>query len=255
MIDTHTHLYFPDFGEELPSIMDNCKKIGVDHLILPNVDEQSIEPMKLLHSLYPEVTSMAMGLHPSEVDENWKNVFKLMEKELSSNKYKGIGEVGIDLYWDQSKLDLQKEAFEFQLNLAVETHLPVIIHSRSAFEETMNIIEKVQPDVPLIFHSFTGGVDDIKRIREGANPYFGINGVITFKNAQPLRDALPLMGTDKILLETDSPFLSPVPHRGKRNESSYLPYIRDKIAEVLNLDPQKIEKITDQNARTVFSIR
>lgn len=254
MIDSHTHIYFPEFQDGISEIMARCADSGVSHFILPNVDEESISYMKNLHALYPETTSMAMGLHPTEVKENWESVLERVTDELENGKYVAVGEVGIDLYWDQSLIDLQKKAFERQLRIAEKFKLPVIIHSRSAFEETLEVIDKVKPSVALIFHSFTGNRDDVKRIREICNPYFGINGVVTYKNAPELRDALPHIGLDKIILETDSPYLTPVPHRGKRNNSSYLCHIRDKVAESLSVSPEITEEITDRNCKEIFGI-
>lgn len=254
MIDTHTHLYFPEYGEEIHEVMKRCKDNGVSHFILPNVDEESIPQVKNFHQQYPETTSMAMGLHPTEVKEGWESVVDLMEKELETSQYKAVGEIGIDLYWDTSTLEIQKQAFERQLMIAEKLRLPVIIHSRSAFEETMEVIEKVKPTVPLIFHSFTGNKENVARIRQSCDPFFGINGVVTYKNAPELREAIPEIGLEKLLLETDAPFLSPVPHRGKRNDSSYIVHVRDKIAEVLGKDPVEVEEITDRNARQIFGI-
>lgn len=254
MIDTHTHLYFPEYGDEIPEIVKRATKTGITHFILPNVDEESLPQMKDFHHRYPEITSMAIGLHPTEVKDDWERVVDLVEKELKNGSYVAVGEVGMDLYWDKTFLDSQKQAFERQLQLAQEHKVPVIIHCRDAFEETMEIIEKVKPSVPLIFHSFTGNQETVKRIREGCDPYFGINGVVTYKNASSLRDALPLIGIEKILLETDSPYLTPVPHRGKRNESTYIVHVRDKVAETLMLSPEEVEKITDKNARLIFGI-
>lgn len=254
MIDTHTHLYFPEYGEEIKGIMQNCLDSGVSHFILPNVDEESMIQVKDFHSLYPEITTMAMGLHPTEVKEDWERVVDLMEKELSVGEYKAVGEIGMDLYWDQSMEAQQKQAFERQLLIAEKFRLPVIIHCRNAFEETMEVIEKVKPTVPLVFHSFTGNKDNVNRIRRGCQPYFGINGVVTYKNAQELRDALPEIGIERIVLETDAPFLTPMPHRGKRNDSSYLGHIRDKIAEVLDIPVDKVESITDKNAKAIFAL-
>lgn len=210
--------------------------------------------MKALHSKYPATTSMAMGLHPTEVKEDWEAIMTEIEKELESGKFVAIGEVGMDLYWDQTFANQQKQAFRHQLSLAEKYKLPVIIHCRNALTETLEAINEVNPTVTLIFHSFTGNKEDVRTIREVCDPFFGINGVITYKNAQELREALPEIGIEKILLETDSPYLSPVPNRGKRNDSNNLKYIKDKIAEVLNIEPLKVEEITDLNAKTVFAL-
>lgn len=252
MIDTHTHLYFPEYGEEIANVMAKCEEAGVSHMVLPNVDLESLPQMKNFQSLYPKNTSMAIGLHPTEVKENWKDFMKVMEEELAHGNYVAVGEIGIDLHWDKTTLSMQKEAFKAQLKLAEKYNLTVIIHSRDATEETMEVIEKVKPEVPLVFHSFTGEIKDVERIRKSCDPFFGINGVVTYKNAPALRDALPIIGLNRIVLETDAPFLSPAPHRGKRNDSSFLGYIRDKIAEVLREDPSTVEAVTDKNARDLF---
>lgn len=254
MIDTHTHLYFPEFGESIDQIMNQALNSGVKHFILPNVDLESIEQVKDLHKSYPQITSMAMGLHPTEVKEDWQEVIKIINNELKTNNYIAVGEVGMDLYWDSTFKQEQIEAFELQLKMAEELNLPVIIHSRSATDETVECIDEIKPTVPLIFHSFTGGVDDVKKIREVCDPYFGINGVVTYKNAQDLREAVREISLEKIVLETDAPFLTPVPHRGKRNDSSYLCHIRDKISELLSVSSEKVDLITDKNARAIFGL-
>ena len=254
MIDTHTHLYFPEFGESIDQIMNQALNSGVKHFILPNVDVESIEQVKNLHKSYPQITSMAMGLHPTEVKEDWQEVIKIINNELKTNNYIAVGEVGMDLYWDSTFKQEQIEAFELQLKMAEELNLPVIIHSRSATDETVECIDEIKPTVPLIFHSFTGGVDDVKKIREVCDPYFGINGVVTYKNAQDLREAVREISLEKIVLETDAPFLTPVPHRGKRNDSSYLCHIRDKISEILSVSSEKVDLITDKNACAIFGL-
>ena len=254
MIDTHTHLYFPEYGSDIENLVAKSLDSGVSHFILPNVDEESIPQINDFHDKYPDITSMAIGLHPTEVKYDWQTVVDRIEKELGTGKYKAVGEIGMDLYWDKEFIELQKEAFERQLTLADKHHLPVIIHSRDALEETMEIIEKVKPSVTLIFHSFTGKKEDVARIRKSCDPYFGINGVVTYKNAPDLREAIPLIGLDRVMLETDAPFLTPVPHRGKRNDSSYLCYIRDKIAEILNIASEEVEKVTDKNAIDIFQL-
>lgn len=254
MIDTHTHLYFPDYGNEISDIVKKSLEQGVSHFILPNVDMESVARMKTFKSCFPNVSSMAIGLHPTEVKDDWQEVLNFIKEEASGREYIAIGETGIDLYWDDTNLENQKEAFLQQLLLAEKYQLPVIIHSRNAFPETLEVIKEVKPSVPLVFHSFTGTKDNVKEIREICDPYFGINGVVTYKNAPGLREALSEIGINKIILETDAPFLTPVPHRGKRNDSSYLSYIRDKVAETLSLSPSEVERITDKTARDLFKL-
>lgn len=253
MTDTHTHIYFPEF-EDKDALVKRATEAGVAHFVLPNVDEESIPFMQEFHERYPDITTMTIGLHPTEVKEDRKRALKTMERELATGKYKGIGEVGIDLYWDKTFQKEQEEAFDWQLRLAEETGLPVIIHSRDAYPETVRAIEKVNPGVNLIFHSFTGQPEDVELIRKVCDPYFGINGVVTYKNAATLRDSLHLIGIDRILLETDSPYLTPVPHRGKRNESAYVVHVMEKVAETLGMPAEEVERITDDSARRVFKI-
>lgn len=252
MTDTHTHPYLPEFENGGADMVERALAAGVDHMVFPNVDVATMEPMMELHRRFPQHTSVALGLHPTEVHAGWESIVDGMEAELRKGGFVAVGEVGIDLYWDASERQLQIEAFERQLRIADALRLPVIIHCREALEETLTAIGKVKPSVTLIFHSFTGSPEDVGRIREVCDPMFGINGVVTFKNAALLREAIPAIGIDKILLETDSPYLAPVPHRGKRNESAYVTAVCAKVAETLSLPPADVERITDLNARRVF---
>ena len=254
MTDTHTHLYYTAYGEGYEEAIERAVASGVSRMILPGIDLPSIEAMNECHRKYPDATLLALGLHPTDVKENWGEIINEMEAHLNSGKYVAVGEVGIDLHWDPSTLPLQKEAFARQLKIADRLGLPVIIHSRDALEETLEVILRVNPAVPLIFHSFTGSFVDVKRIREVCDAYFGINGVVTYKSAGNLREALPEIGLSRILLETDSPYLSPVPHRGEKNESAYLINIRDKVAEVLGVRHSVVEVETDNNARKLFKL-
>lgn len=254
MIDTHTHLYFPDYKDESPDVIERGLASGVSHFILPNVNEESLLEVKKLHAKYPDATYMAIGLHPTDINDDNEEFLEEIDLELSKGGFVAIGETGIDLHWETNNLNQQKVVFRKQLELAEKYRLPVIIHSRDAREETLEVLREVKLTVPLVFHSFTGTPEDVKRIREEFDPWFGINGVVTYKNAPELREALKEIGLDRIVLETDAPFLTPVPHRGERNESAYLVHVRDKIAEVLEKDPKEIETITDVNARKIFGI-
>lgn len=254
MTDTHTHPYLEEFEDGGEEAVNRAIHSGVGHMVFPNVNAATIEPMMALHRRFPENTSVAMGLHPTEVDEHWEQVVDSMESLLSEGQYAAVGEVGLDLYWDASRRDDQIAAFARQLDMAQKIGLPVIIHCREALDETLEVIEKVKPTVPLIFHSFTGSEDDVRKIRKVCDPMFGINGVVTFKNAAQLRDALSEIGIGRILLETDAPYLAPVPHRGRRNEPAYLTDICRKVAETLEMGEDEVEKITDQNAKLIFKI-
>lgn len=254
MTDTHTHPYLTEFEDGGLDVVKRALESGVKHLIFPNVDLDSIAPMLKLHRAFPQATSVAMGLHPTEVGKDWSEIVDKMEGLLDGGDYVAIGEVGIDLYWDKTYRNQQIDAFRRQVGLAERHRLPVIIHCREGLEEVLEVIEAIRPTVPLIFHSFTGSEADVMRIREICDPMFGINGVVTYKSAGSLREALPEIGIERILLETDAPYLSPVPHRGKRNEPSYLSAVCQKIAEEMGLSPEEVERATDKNARRVFGI-
>lgn len=253
MTDTHTHLYmadaYPDGGKEA---VENAVKAGVTAMVFPCVTLESLEGMRFLHERFPENTRLAIGLHPTEVGDDAEEQLQLMEAMLPGD-FAAVGEVGIDLYHDASRREQQKKVFARQIKWAQKYDLPVIIHCRDGLDDTLEVLSSVEGKHPiLIFHSFTGGIEDVKRIREVCDPWFGINGVVTFKNAPLLREALPEIGIERILLETDAPWLSPAPMRGQRNESSRIPYIRDKVAEVLDISPQEAERITDESAHKIF---
>lgn len=253
MTDTHTHLYmadaYPDGGKEA---VENAVKAGVTALVFPCVTLESLEGMRFLHECFPENTRLAIGLHPTEVGDDAEEQLQRMEAMLPGD-FAAVGEVGIDLYHDASRREQQKKVFARQIKWAQKYDLPVIIHCRDGLDDTLEVLSSVEGKHPvLIFHSFTGGIEDVKRIREVCDPWFGINGVVTFKNAPLLREALPEIGIERILLETDAPWLSPAPMRGQRNESSRIPYIRDKVAEVLDISPQEAERVTDESAHKIF---
>ena len=254
MTDTHTHLYmhdaYPDGGT---GAVERAIEAGVAKMVFPCVTIESLEPMRRLNSRFPENTRMALGLHPTEVGEDWSEQLDMMEKMLPGD-FAAIGEVGIDLYHDATRREEQKQAFARQLQWAAKFDLPVIIHCREGLDDTLEILEAYEGSLPiLIFHSFTGGPEEVRRIRKVCDPWFGINGVVTFKNAPLLREALPEIGIERILLETDAPWLSPAPKRGQLNESSRIPYIRDKVAETLGLTPEEVECVTDVNAAKIFN--
>lgn len=228
---------------------------GVGRMVFPNVDESSIGPMMALHRRFPDNTFVAMGLHPTEVHGNWREIVDRMEAMLRAGGFVAVGEVGIDLYWDKTEIDNQKAAFCRQLEIAEQLRLPVIIHMRDALEETLECISKVKPTVNLVFHSFTGTKEDVARIREVCDPYFGVNGVATFKKSETLREALPEIRVERILLETDAPYLTPHPHRGKRNEPKMVLLTLDVAAQALGLSPEELEAATDRNAEKVFKLQ
>lgn len=259
MIDTHTHIYMSEsFPEGPQQAVDRAVANGVELMILPAVDRESATEIATLKADCPTQIRTAMGLHPTEVGEDWKEELDDIITILSPTCPVAIGEVGIDLYWDDSNLLLQKDALIAQIKLAKELGLPVIIHCRDGLDVCLECIEQAACEFdslpPLIFHSFTGSPDDVSRIRQICDPFFGINGVVTFKNSGSLPDAIKEIGLDRLILETDSPYLAPVPKRGHRNESSYLPFINSKIADILAISPEEVDKATTRNAKEVFKI-
>lgn len=262
MIDTHTHLYMQDFMADAPDgtvcAVDRALEAGVTRMLLPAIDRESVALISNLYSRRKKCTSVAMGLHPTEVGADWKEELQEIIDALLPLGPVAVGETGIDLYWSSDNIDLQKEAFVAQLLLAKQMELPVIIHCRQAIDECCGCIENARTLVAdgtlttLVFHSFTGSADDVRHIRRFCDPYFGINGVVTFKNAASLPDAVREIGIDRLLLETDSPFLAPVPKRGRRNESAYIIFVNEKIAEILGVSPEVVDAMTSRNANTVF---
>lgn len=263
MIDTHTHLYMPEFdieGQAVGSCAGQCAAVdraieaGVDMMVFPNVDLSTIAPMRALHSLRPGCTAMAMGLHPTEVRESWRDDLAATMAELHARTadYRAVGEVGIDLYWDKAFAEEQMQVLDRQVAEATALSLPVIIHCREGLPQTLEVLQG-HPGALCIFHSFGGSPDDVEAIRRLGDHYFGINGIVTFKNSK-LGATLPAIGIDRIVTETDSPYLAPVPHRGKRNESTYIPLIVSTIASHLGITPEEVAEATASNARNIFNL-
>lgn len=255
MIDTHTHLYLQEFEPSADEAVRRAVDAGVTKMIFPNVDLSTVALQRKLHEQFPDNTYMAMGLHPTEIDADWEKNLGMIEAELRENlaDYVAIGEVGIDLYWDKTFRSAQREALAIQAGWAAQLGLPLIIHCREGLDDTLDVLRGVELG-DVVFHSFTGTPDEVKRIRDSvASPYFGINGVVTFKNSR-LRDTLPSIGLDRMLLETDSPYLAPVPHRGKRNESAYLVHTAAHIASSMGLTLREVEDATTLNAVKVFGL-
>lgn len=253
MIDTHTHLYLDAFDADRDAAMQRAFDAGVERMIFPNVDLTTIEPMKELHSRYADRTAMAMGLHPTEIDAAWEEPLSRVLAELADGSdYVAVGEIGIDLYRDTTFAAEQMEVFDRQCAAAARLGLPVIIHCREGLDRTLEVMAG-HKGLGCVFHSFGGTPQDVDRIRRvcGDGVLFGINGVVTFKNGR-LEPAVGEITASRILLETDSPYLAPVPHRGKRNESSMLPLVRDRIAAILGMTPEAVDAATTVSAEHLF---
>lgn len=253
MIDTHTHIYLPEFDGDRVETVARAVDAGVSHLVLPNVDVTTIKPMYALHDAYPCYTSMAMGLHPTEVGSDYRQALDAIADRLADYPFVAIGEIGIDMYWDKTYREQQQDVFAAQLQWALDRDLPVIIHCRDGLDEVLEVFDRFDRLPRGVFHSFGGTVDDVKRIRRYGDFYFGINGVVTFKRSQ-VPAVLPEIGLRRILLETDSPYLAPVPFRGRRNESCRIPVIAACIAQHLGVDVGEVSAVTDAGAADLFGL-
>lgn len=255
LIDTHSHIYLPDFDNDREEVIARAKEAGIQHIILPNVDKETLEPMWQMEASDPAWLHATMGIHPTSIGANYRNDLHWVKEELEKRRYIAIGEVGIDLYWDTTYRNEQIEAFEQQLQWAIEYDIPVIIHQRSAFEETISCVEKYNCDkLRGVFHSFGDSAKEAHRILSLGNFYLGINGVVTFKNST-LGQTLQQLSPAHLILETDAPYLTPVPHRGKRNESAYVALVAEKISAIYQLPVDEIIAITGHNSRSLFSLQ
>lgn len=255
--DTHTHLYAEQFDSDRIAVIERAVSEGVKYMFLPNIDSTSIEPMHQLTTLFPDNCFAMMGLHPCSVKpDTYHAEMQLVEKYLFGTRYKyvAVGEIGIDLYWDKTTLDIQKEAFIQQLEWAKALRLPVSVHCRDAFHETMECIEQVQDGTLRgIMHCFGGGIQEARRVVK-AGFFIGIGGVATFKNRKRLAEAIADTPIENIVLETDSPYLPPEPYRGKRNESAYIPVIAAVVAQIRQCTIAEIAEKTTQNALRIFQM-
>ncbi len=251
MTDTHCHLYLDEFDGYRDIAIANAKAAGVNKIILPNIDNDSVEKIISLTNQYPDVFYAALGLHPTSVREDFLQQLELIFAH--NTNIIGIGETGIDLYWDKTFFKLQQEAFDFQLNEASRRNLPVIIHSRNSMTEVMEIISKYKSKgLTGVFHCYPGNIEQAKEIID-MGLYIGIGGVLTYKNNN-MTDVVKAIPLEYILTETDSPYLTPVPHRGKRNEPAYIPHIVARIAEIKNLKPEIIANTTYKNSFKLFNL-
>jgi TatD DNase family protein len=251
--DTHTHLYSSQFDEDRDTMMQRALGLGVSRFFIPAIDSTHTKSMLDLEKNYPDNVFLMMGLHPTSVKENYKEELLHVKEMISSRKFHAIGEIGIDLYWDKSFLAKQQEAFKTQIQWAKELNLPIVIHCRDAFDEIFTILETEKDDKLFgIFHCFTGTLEQAQRAIS-FNMKLGIGGVATFKNGKidKFLDQIPL---EHIVLETDAPYLAPTPYRGKRNESSYIINVLDKLVDIYGLTFEEIANITTQNSKSIFGI-
>ena len=252
LIDTHSHMYDTAFREDTDEAVNRASEAGVRYIILPDIDAESRNDMLELTARYPETMRPLIGLHPTSVKEGYKKELSALEKELGRHTFYGIGECGIDLYWDKTFYREQLNVFEYQLGLARELDFPVVIHSRDSLNEIFGVLRKY-PYTRGILHCFPGNPEEAEKACK-MGFYLGIGGVVTFKNSS-MAEVVKTIGPEQLVLETDAPYLAPVPHRGKRNESSYLPLIVRKIAELTGWEEKKIKEITTRNALNLFNLQ
>lgn len=250
-IDTHTHLYSEEFNEDRFDRIDDAIKKGVTKFYMPNVDSESIDGMLQLEVHYPTHCFPMMGLHPCSVKENYREELAVVKKWLDTRRFAAIGEIGIDLYWDKTFAKEQELAFKEQVYWALEYNYAIVIHCRNAFDEIFEILQSFEKLPKGIFHCFSGDIVQAQKTLSFGNFKLGIGGVVTFKNSG-LDKVVEQLNLTDIVLETDAPYLAPVPHRGKRNESSYIPLIAEKIAQIKGLTVDEVAKVTSQNAIEIF---
>jgi len=254
-IDTHAHLYSEEFKDDRNNVVENAMQNGVTKMLLPNISSQHTTYMMDLCQKYPKNCFPMMGLHPCDVKKDTMEKELLHVKEmLEKERFIAVGEIGLDLHWDKTTLEIQKEAFIFQIKLAKKYRLPIAIHVRDSFLEAIEIVEKLNDeDLSGVFHCFTGNEGDAKRITDLGNFYLGIGGVLTFKNAG-VDKTIEKIDMKHLILETDAPYLSPTPFRGKRNESKYIVNIAKKLSEIKGIKMEEIASITTKNAQNLFNI-
>ena len=253
LIDTHSHIYLDAFEKDIDDVIGRACEQGVGRIILPNIDAASMSAMHELSGKYPDICISLIGLHPTHVKENYRDELETIYKDLGKYPYPGIGEIGIDLYWDKTLFAEQKEAFTYQLRVAKENNLPVVIHARESFREILDIVKKEDFDgLKGVFHAFTGNSDLAREITD-LGYLLGIGGILTFKNSG-LDEVVKDIDLKYLVLETDAPYLAPVPFRGKRNESSYVLYVAEKLAEIKKNTVDEIAAVTSENAKRLFRL-
>lgn len=255
MIDSHSHIYCREFNEDRDEAIARAREAGVRHIIMPNENLESVQYVVAARDAYPGYMSIALGLHPEDVNEDYEQQLTALRPLLDEYHPVAVGEIGIDLYWDKTWREQQMEALDTQLHWCKELDIPFIIHCREALDEILSVMDNFGEPLPQgVFHSFTGTPEEVEKVRKHGDFFFGVNGIITFKKSN-VKDILPVVGLNRLLLETDSPYLAPVPHRGKRNESANIPYICNFIADYMDISPEEVSQTTDHNAIALFKIK
>lgn len=253
-IDTHTHLFVDAFDQDRDTVVRRAIDAGVECMLLPNIDKDTIGPLNDLAQRFPQHCLPMMGLHPGSVNQDWEEQLEAVRQALFSGHYIAVGEIGMDLYWDTTYVAEQREVFRRQVAWAKELNLPIVIHAREAFQELFTLLDELNDEtLKGVFHCFTGSSEDAAHILSYGGFMLGIGGVATYKKAN-LGESLSAVPLSALVLETDSPYLTPVPFRGQRNESAYLLHIAEKLAEIYGLSLREIENATTENARRLFDL-
>lgn len=254
MIDTHSHLYEDEFKDDRAEAVERLLAAGVHKVLLPNIDVESWSKMVALEDSNPQLFSSMIGLHPTSVTEHYKDDLTTLKATIGQRKYVAVGEIGLDYYWDRTFYAEQQDAFREQVGWAVDLGLPVALHVRKAMDETIAVLKRFdKSDLRGVFHSFSGTIEMSREIARLGDFYYGINGVVTFKNAG-IAEVVKELPLERLLLETDCPYLTPVPFRGKRNETSYVVYVAQKIAEVKGISVEEVAEATTRNAERLFGL-
>jgi TatD DNase family protein len=250
-IDTHAHIYAKEFDTDRSEMIQRAEDHAIGKIFMPNIDHTTIDSMLELERKYPALCYPMMGLHPCHVKKDFEKELYIVEGWLNKRKFSAVGEMGTDLYWDKTFWDQQVEAFTIQVGLAKKHDLPIVVHCRESIDETLALVEKLQDGtLQGVFHCFTGSPEQAERLVK-LGFYLGIGGVASFKKGG-MESVLPHVPLNRIVLETDSPYLAPTPHRGKRNEPAYIPLIAQRVAELKNSNLAEVQTATTQNARTLF---
>ena len=253
-IDTHTHIYLPDFNEDRKEIISECINSIVNKLLLPNIDKSSIKDVIKMCEVYENICYPMVGLHPCYVIDSYEDDLTYLKPFIKSLNTIAIGEIGIDLYWDKTNLEIQRKAFITQINWAKEFKLPIVIHARDSYNEIFNVLDQLNDEnLKGVFHCFSSSLKDADRILNYGGFKLGIGGVVTFKNSG-LDKVVKNIDIKNIVLETDSPYLTPAPFRGTRNKSSYIPIIANKLSDIYEISSEEIGNITSKNAKEIFNI-
>lgn len=255
LVDSHSHLFLEEFSEDLSEVMERARQAGVTHIFMPNIDSTTVAPMLQVCAAYKDLCYPMMGLHPTSVKEDYLQELEIVSRYLKEpNSFVAIGEIGMDLYWDKTYVKEQEIVFRQQVEWALEYGLPIVIHIREAFDYIYKVLTDYRnTSLTGIFHSFTGTQEEAERLLEFQGFCLGINGVVTFKKSA-LPGVLAQIPLERVVLETDSPYLTPVPNRGKRNESAYIRGTLAKVAEVYGKTPEEVSLVTSENALKVFGM-